>query len=195
MHMSALDPSLFLASRHGVSLPLGRSNVLLEEDGAETRVERADALVLEDLTEATDQTVGEAGGRDETNTGGLEGAESDGGEELGAGGGDGVDGGAVLAGLLDAEQVDRLLLEELVPAELEGALDEVAGEGRAETGKKRARALVLDHLAETANHATVIGRGVELNPGLDAAGIGGLARVSDEEEKQRGEAKGKERTR
>ena len=166
-------------------MPLGRSNVLLEEDGAETRVERADALVLEDLTEAADQTVGETGGRDETNTGGLEGAESDGGEELGAGGGDGVDGRSVLAGPLDTEQVDGLLLKELVTAELEGALDEVAGEGRAETGQKRTSAFILDDLAETANHATVVGRGVELNPGLDAAGIGKSTRVSDEEEKQR----------
>lgn len=143
-------------------------NVLLKEDRAETRVESTDTFGLEDLAEAADQTIGEARCRDKADTGSLKRAEGNGGEELGAGGRDGVDSGTVLAGSLETEKVDRLLLEELVTTKLEGSLDEVTSEGWAEAGQESSGALTLDDLAEAANHTTVVGRRVELDTGLDA---------------------------
>lgn len=102
-------------------------DLLLEEHGAETRVESADTLVLEDLAEAADETAGELGLGDETDTGGLQGAQGDIGEELSSGRRGEVDSGAVVGGGLQAELVDPLLLEELVTTELEGTLQEVTG--------------------------------------------------------------------
>lgn len=75
-------------------------DILLEEDRSKSTVESTDTLALKDLSEATNQTVGEAGSRDEANTGSLEKAERNGGEELGSGGREGVDGNTVLASLL-----------------------------------------------------------------------------------------------
>jgi len=69
---------------------------LLEQDGSESGVEGTDTLVLEDLSESTDESGGELGLGDETDTGGLERAESDVGEELGKRGRGEVDGSAVL---------------------------------------------------------------------------------------------------
>lgn len=74
---------------------------LLEQNGSESRVESTDALVLGDLGETSNQTGGEGGLRDETDTGSLKGAQGDIGEELGAGGRSEVNGGAVLAGSLE----------------------------------------------------------------------------------------------
>lgn len=143
-------------------------NLLLEEDGTETSVESTDTLILEHLGEATNETVGVGGLRDETDTGGLEGAQGNVGEELGGTGRGEVDGSAVVGGSLVAKLVDALLLEQLVTAELEGALEEVTGKGRADTSQESAGTLVLDDLAETANHTTVVGLGVKLDTGLDA---------------------------
>lgn len=143
--------------------------LLLEENGTETRVESAETLLPVDLGETADQTASESGLRDETDTGGLEGAEGNVGEELGAGGGSEVDGGAVVGGALVAEEGDGLLLEELVTAELEGTLEEVTSEGRANTGQKGASTLVLNDLTETTNETAVVGDWVELDSGLDAA--------------------------
>jgi hypothetical protein len=151
--------------------PIIGVNVLLEEDGAETRVESTNALVLENLAETTNQTVGEARGRDEPDASSLERAESNGGEELGTGGRDGVDGTTVPAGRFEAEKVDGLLLEKLVTAKLEGPLDEITSKGRAEAGQEGTGTFGLDDLAEAANHATVVGSRVELDLGLDAEGI------------------------
>ena len=61
-----------------------------------------------------------------------------------------------------------MLFEELVAAEFEGALEEVAGEGWADTGQEGARAFVGDDLAEAADHAAVVGCWVELDAGFDA---------------------------
>ncbi|TKW49736.1 hypothetical protein CTA1_5092 [Colletotrichum tanaceti] len=152
---------------------------LLEDDelghgnGSETGVESADTLVLEHLAEAGDETGGVGGLRDETDAGGLEGAQGNVGEELGGRGGGEVDGSAVVHGVLVANQVDGLLLEELVSSELQGALEEVAGGGRAEAGEQSAGTLRLDDLAETTDQTAVVGGGVELDSRLDA-----VARVS-----------------
>jgi hypothetical protein len=160
-----------------VSIGENHINLLLEKNRAETRVESTDALALENLAETTNQTVSEARCRNETYAGRLQRAESDGGEELGAGSREGVDSTTVLAGLFDTNKIDGSLLEEFITAELEGSLDKVTSKRRAEAGQESAGAFVLDDLAETANHAAVVGSGVELDLGLDAVG----ASVSDSE--------------
>lgn len=149
-------------------------NLLLEQKGTEATVEGAEALLLGDPGEATNEAIGEGGLGNETDTGGLEGAEGEISEELGAGGGGEVDGGAVVGSGLVAEEADGLLLEELVTTELQGTLEEVASEGRAGASKESASALVLDNLLEAADEAAVVGLGVELDAGLDA-----VARVSE----------------
>lgn len=75
---------------------------LLEEDGPESRVESTETLLLVDLGETAEETGREGGLRDETDTGGLEGAERDIGEELGETGRRQVDGGAVVGSVLQA---------------------------------------------------------------------------------------------
>lgn len=145
-------------------------NILLEEDRTKTGVKSTNALIFQNLAESPNQAVGEARGRNEADPGCLEGAEGNGRKELGAGRRDGVDGRAVLAGLFEAEDVDGLLLEELVAAEFEGALDKVPRKRWAEAGQQRTGALVLDDLAECADGAAVVCCRVELDPGLDAVG-------------------------
>ena len=88
--------------------------------------------------------------------------------EFGGGGRGKVNTSAVLGSGLGSEEVDVLLLEELITTELEGTLEEVTGKGRTGTGKESGGTLVLDDLAETADHALVIGNRVELDTGLDA---------------------------
>lgn len=145
-----------------------RLNILLEEKGTETTVEGAEALLLSDLGETTNEAIGEGGLGNETDTGGLERAEGEISEELGGGGGGEVDGGAVVGSGLVAEEANGLLLEELVTTELQGTLEEVTGEGRAGTSEESASALVLDDLLEATDEATVVGGRVELDAGLDA---------------------------
>jgi hypothetical protein len=60
------------------------------------------------------------------------------------------------------------LLEELVATELERALEEVAREGWAYTREEGAGAFIGNDLAEAADHAAVVGGGVELDAGLDS---------------------------
>ena len=162
---------------HGVGDPTGVSpnedwsnvrNLLLEENGTETRVESAETLVLRDLAETAQETTGESGLRDETDTSSFQGAKGDISEEFGGSGRGEVDGSAVGGGSLKTEVVDALLLEELVTTELEGTLEKVTGGGRAETSEESASTLVLDNLAEATQHTTVVGGRVQLDPGLDA---------------------------
>jgi hypothetical protein len=61
-----------------------------------------------------------------------------------------------------------LLLEELVTTELECALEEVTGEGWADTSEESAGTFFGDDLAKTADEALVVGYWVELDAGLDA---------------------------
>lgn len=146
-----------------------RCNILLEENGTETGVESTDTLVLQDLAEPTDKTVGEGGLRDETDTGGFERAQSDVGKEFTKSGGSEVDGGTVVDGILITKQIDALLLEELVSTELEGALEEVTGGGGTETGPDGSGTLVSNDLPKATDEAAVVGYGVELDSRLDAA--------------------------
>lgn len=143
-------------------------NLLLEENGAKARVESTNTLSLEDLAKATNQTVGEARGRDETDTGSLKRAERDRSKELCQTSRGHVDGRAVLVSLLSAHGINGLLLEELVTTKLEGTLHKVASKGRAEASRKSADTLGLDDLAEAANHAAVVLGRVELDSRLDA---------------------------
>lgn len=143
-------------------------DILLEQDGAESGVEGANTLLLQDLGETTDQAVGESGLRHQSDTGSLERAEGDVGDELGARGRSEVDSSAVVDSVLVADQVDAALLEELVSTELEGTLEEVTGKGGTETSQESAGTLLGDDLTETANEALVVGGRVELDPRLDA---------------------------
>ena len=149
---------------------LGRRAVdlLLEQDGTEAGIEGTDTLGLQHLAEAADETVRVRGLGDKADTGSLERAKTDVGEELGSTGRGEVDTGPVVGGILNAEEVDGLLLEELVSTELQGALQEVTGEGRAKTGQESTGTLVGNDLAETTDHTTVVGDGVELDSRLDA---------------------------
>lgn len=81
---------------------------LLEQDGSKPRIESPDALILEDLGEPREEAAGELGLRNETDTGGLEGAERDIGEELGECGGAKIYGGSVVAGSFIALEVSSL---------------------------------------------------------------------------------------
>lgn len=143
-------------------------NLLLEQNGAESGVEGTEALVLGHLGEAAQQTVGVGGVGDETDTGGLERAEGNIGDELGACGRGQVDTGTVVGGILVADDVDSLLLEELVSSELEGTLHEVTSSGGTESGQQSASTLRLDDLLEATDHALVVLEGVKLDTGLDA---------------------------
>ena len=149
-----------------------RANLLLEQDGSESRVEGSETLLLEDTAETAQETGSEGRLGHKTDTGGLERAEGNVGHELGAGRGSEVDSGTVVSSGLVAELVDGLLLEELVTSELEGTLEEVTGSGRTEASQESASTLLLNDLLETTDHTTVVGGGVELNAGLDATRIG-----------------------
>jgi hypothetical protein len=143
-------------------------DLLLEQDGSESRVKSANTLSADNLAETGDETSSELGVGDHSDTGGLERAQSDVSEELTGRGRSEVDGGAVLLGSLVADKVDGLLLEELVSSELEGALEEVTSEGWAETGHESASTLILDDLSDTADQTAVVGGRVKLDTGLDA---------------------------
>ena len=145
-----------------------KGNLLLEQDGAESRVETGNTLLLHNTAKTAEETVGEGRLGDETDTGSLERAQGNVGHELSAGGGGEVDSGTVLGSRLEAKLVDGLLLEELVTTELQGTLEEVTSGGRAETSQKSASTLVLDDLTEATDHTTVVGGRVKLDTGLDA---------------------------
>lgn len=148
----------------------GGISVLFEENWAKSRVEGTNTLVLENLSESTNQTVGETRCRDKTDASSLERAESNRGEELGGTGRHRVDECAVLAGLLHTENVDRSLLEELITAKLERSLHEISSTGRAKAGCKSANTFLLDNLAEAADHTTVVSGRVQLDPRLHTIG-------------------------
>jgi len=86
---------------------------LLEKNWTETRVESTNTLVLQDLGETTNETVGETRLGNETNTGSLKRTEGNVGDELGAGGRGKVDSGTVVDSGLVAEHVDGGLLGNL----------------------------------------------------------------------------------
>jgi hypothetical protein len=143
-------------------------NLLLEQDGSESRVKSANTLSADNLAETGDEAGSELGVGDHADTGGLERAQSDISEELTSRGRGEVDGGTVLLGGLVTDEVDGLLLEELVSSKLEGTLEEVTSEGRAKTSQESASTLILDDLANTADETAVVGRRVKLDTGLDA---------------------------
>ena len=160
---------------HVACSPRENCDVLLEQDRSETRVEGTDTLVLQDLGESTNETVGEGWVTDETDTGSLKRAEGDIGEELGDGSRGEVDGSTVVGSGLVTDEIDGLLLEELVTSELEGTLEEVTGSGGTETGPDGAHTLIGDGLPEATDQTGVVGDGVKLNPGLDAVACVSLA--------------------
>jgi hypothetical protein len=146
-------------------------NLLLEQDGSETSVERTNTLVLEHLGESTNQAIGVGRLRHQTDTGSLKRAQRNISKELGERGRGEVDGSAVVGGGLVANPVDGLLLEQLVSSELERTLQEVSRGGGTETGQEGTGTLVGDDLLDTAEETAVIGGRVELDSGLDAVEI------------------------
>lgn len=146
-----------------------KQHSLFEEDRTKARVESTDALVLKDLAESTHQTGSKVGLGDKPDTSGLKRAESNVGDEFGSSGRSEVDGSSVVGGGLDTKHVDALFLEQFVATELEGTLQEVSGGRGAKAGQESAGAFVLDELAESANHASVVGLRVELDLRLDTA--------------------------
>ena len=146
-------------------------SVLLEEDRTKARIEGTNALVPQDFPKTTDQTVGETRCRDKTNTGSLKGAESNRGKELGATSRSGVDSSAVLAGLFKTKNVDSLFLEEFITAKLESSLHEITGKGRTEASRESTNAFAFDNLTEAANHTTVVGCWVQLDPSFHTIGV------------------------
>lgn len=61
-----------------------------------------------------------------------------------------------------------MLLEKLITAELEGALEKVSSSGRTKAGQQSTGALLRDDLAKTADHALVVLGRVELDTSFDA---------------------------
>eukprot|EP00321_Phaeocystis_globosa_P016499 CAMPEP_0118830862 /NCGR_PEP_ID=MMETSP1162-20130426/28249_1 /TAXON_ID=33656 /ORGANISM="Phaeocystis Sp, Strain CCMP2710" /LENGTH=371 /DNA_ID=CAMNT_0006762231 /DNA_START=145 /DNA_END=1257 /DNA_ORIENTATION=- len=140
---------------------------LLEEDGDEAGVEGVDEAVLgHQLGRGADHALRVVGLRHEANAARLVRAEEDVGDELGDGGGEEVDARLVLPGLLLAQHLREVDLEELDAAELEPALNEVALRSRPEAGQKRARALLRDDRLEAANKTGVVLDRVKLDPRL-----------------------------
>jgi len=146
-------------------------HVLLEQYRTKPRVERAKPLLAVDLPKPTDQAARELGVADQPNARRLERAQRNVGEEFGHGGGREVDGSTVVRRVLVAEHGDSLLLEELIAAEFEGALEEVAGSGWAEARQEGAGAFIGNDLAEATDEAAVVGYGVELDAGFDAVDL------------------------
>ncbi len=149
----------------------GGKDVLLEQNRAEASVECTNTLVLQHLAEATDQPICICRLGNETDTGGLKGAERNISEELSAGSGGEVDSSAVVGRRLVSKDVDRLLLEQLITSELERALEEVSSGSGTEAGQQGASTLLCNHLSESAEESLVICDGVELNSCLNAMGI------------------------
>ena len=145
-------------------------NILLKQNRPKARVKSPNPFLPRNLPEPADQTARKRRLRHQPYPRRLERAQRDVGEELGRRGRGEVDGGAVVARGLVAEIVDELLLEQFVAAELERALQEVSRGRGAEARGQRADAFVLDHLAETADHAAVVDGRFELDAGFDAGG-------------------------
>lgn len=107
--------------------------------------------------------------RHEADTGGLKWAESDISEEFCSGSGSEVDSGTVVGCGLDADFVDELLLEELITTELKSTLQEITGEGWANTSPDGAGTLLGDDLPEATDQTSVVCEWIELYSCLDAA--------------------------
>ena len=174
-HLAAPAQVLALRGQGVVYGDLGRSlhselghgvRDLLEEDGHQAGVPSHDALALNQRPHGREGALGERGVRDLTDARGLQGAEEDVGNELGAGRGPKHDGGPHVPSLLVAQGLGELDLEELVAAELEPALHEVAGGRGPQARGQHTGALLSDHLAADAQKASRVLHGVQLDAGL-----------------------------
>jgi hypothetical protein len=144
-------------------------HLLLQQDGAKSGVKSTNTLILQNLAKSTDETAGELGLGNETDTRGFKRAEGNIGEELGGSGRSQVDCSAVVGSGLDAELVDALGLEEFVSSKLEGTLEEVPSECRANTSPDGTEAFSSDDLLEPADKTFVVLERVKLYPRLHAA--------------------------
>jgi len=146
-------------------------HLLLEQNRPKARVERAKPLLTVDLPEPTDQAARELRIAHQPDPRRLQRTQRNVGKEFGHGRGREVDGSTVVRRALVAEHGDSLLLEELIAAELEGALEEVAGGGWAEARQESTGAFSSNDLADAADEAAVVGYGVELDAGFDAVDL------------------------
>jgi len=141
---------------------------LLEQDGPEPGVEGRDGPhVLRHLRHRGDSAVGVCWVGDLADAGGLQRAQEDVRNELRRRRGSEIDVVPVVPRALRAEGSGDLDLEELHPAELEPSLHEVPHSGGAEAGSQALHPLLLNDLLEAADHAAVVGGGVQLDAGLD----------------------------
>jgi hypothetical protein len=101
---------------------------------------------------------GASGASLDLDLGHLEGAERDVGEELGAGRAGEPDGTLVLLGRLLTGEIHILILENLVQAIFEHALERVTDEGRANAFPDTHCALLRDDSFQAANTTLVLGR-------------------------------------
>ena len=140
---------------------------LLEEDGAKAGVEAADDAVLgHELSHGCGHGGGKRGLRDEADAGGFEGAQEDVGDDLGSGGGGQVDVVALLPGLLGAQGLGGLGLEELHASELEPALHEVPEDSGGEAREEGGGSLLCHHLPHPTDQATLVLERIQLDAGL-----------------------------
>ena len=141
---------------------------LLEEHGDEARVEALDeTLLLHKAASAASEAVSVGGVGDQANTAGLKRAQGNVSNELGGSSRCHVDGSAVLLGLLHAELVNPVLLEVLITAELEAALEAVAEEGGGQSSEQGTSTLVLHNLSSSVKHTAGVGLRAQLLLGLD----------------------------
>lgn len=146
-----------------------RGHPLFEQDRTEARVKGAETFISSNLSETTDETGCERRLGHEADSRRLQRAECNISEELSRGGRGKVDGRSIVRCSFVSEIGDELLLEELVTAEFEGALKEVARRRRTEARQQSPGSLIRDDLSECADHTPVVSDRVELNPRLDTA--------------------------
>ena len=139
---------------------------LLEEDRHQSCVPAHDALPLDQRLHGREGALGEGGVGDLSDAGGLQRAKEDVGDELRAGRGSQHDRGPHVPCLLVAEGFRELDLEELVPAELEPALHEVARRRGPKPSGQDPRALLGHNLAPDAQEPSLVLHRVQLDAGL-----------------------------
>mmetsp|Transcript_7469 Transcript_7469/g.8480 ORF Transcript_7469/g.8480 Transcript_7469/m.8480 type:complete len:323 (+) Transcript_7469:246-1214(+) len=140
---------------------------LLEEDGAEARIEALDETILSsNLGRSSEQATRELGVGNQANSCCLQGAQEHISDGLGHGGSGQVNARAVLPGRFIAHRIDHVDLEELHTTELEPALDEITRRGRAQTSRESANSIGLDHLTEAFDHPSVVLDRIKLDVGF-----------------------------
>lgn len=140
---------------------------LLEQDRGETVVEGSKTLLLEDSGETTNQAAGEVWLGHQSDSGGLQWTQSNVGEELSQGSGTDVDRVLVVLGGVVTQLLNEGLLEQLVTTKLEGTLQGVTQDGRAQTSQQGAGTFRGNDLSQRTNQTGVVNGRLQLDSGLD----------------------------